>query len=410
MAQWDSLWINANLATMVDSGRPYGAIEDAALAIEGGRIAWLGPMAERPPGEAKETVDARGAWITPGLIDAHTHLVFGGDRAAEFELRLSGATYEEIARAGGGIAGTVAATRKAGARELEAGAARRLRRLQAEGVTTLEIKSGYGLDLETEIRMLEVARHLGASAGIDVVTSYLGAHAVPPEFRDDRKAYLDLVCARVLPAIAERGLADAVDAFCEGIAFSPEETARVFDAARAHGLPVKLHADQLSDLGGAALAARYGALSADHLEYTDEDGAKAMAAAGTVAMLLPGAFYTLRETQKPPIAAFRRHGVAMAVATDCNPGSSPVVSLLLVLNMACTLFGLTPEEALRGATVNAARALGLAHDRGSLAIGRRADLAVWSIARPAELVYWLGPVPLQAVLKDGRRSYPLTLR
>ena len=275
-------------------------------------------------------------------------------------------------------------------------------------MTTVEIKSGYGLDRDTEIRMLEVARRLGESGRVEVKTSYLGAHAVPKEYQEDRSGYVDLVCERVLPQVAERNLADAVDAFCEGIAFSPEETARVFDAARRLGLSVKLHADQLSDLGGAALAALYGALSADHLEYTGEDGAKAMAAAGTVAMLLPGAFYTLRETQKPPIEAFRRHGVAMAVATDCNPGSSPVVSLLLVLNMACTLFGLTPEEALRGATVNAARALGLAHDRGTLEIGKRADLALWSIGRPAELVYWLGPVPLVAVLKDGRRSYPLT--
>jgi imidazolonepropionase len=335
--------------------------------------------------------------------------VFAGDRAGEFEQRLQGVSYEEIARRGGGIASTVRATRAAGASELEAGARPRLEALRAEGVTTLEIKSGYGLDRETEIRMLEVARALGRGPGIEVRTSYLGAHALPREHAADRAGYLDLVCETVLPEVAAGGLADAVDAFCEGIAFTPDEIARVFAAARDLGLPVKLHADQLSDLGGAALAARFGALSADHLEYASEAGVRAMAAAGTVAVLLPGAFYTLRETRLPPLDALRRHGVPIALASDCNPGSSPLTSLLAVLNLACTLFRLTPEEALAGVTRNAARALGLG-DRGTLAVGQRADLALWRIARPAELSYWLGLNPLQVVLQDGARSYPGTIR
>ena len=354
-------------------------------------------------------IDGAGGWLTPGLIDCHTHLVFGGDRAGEFEQRLQGVSYEEIARAGGGIASTVAATRAASAAELRAAAQARLAALRAEGVTTVEIKSGYGLDRATEIRMLEVARALGETPGIEVRTSYLGAHALPREYASDRAGYLDLVCERVLPEIAARGLADAVDAFCEGIAFQPDEVARVFRAAQRHGLPVKLHADQLSDLGGAALAARFGALSADHLEYASEAGVAAMAAAGTVAVLLPGAFYTLRETRQPPVEALRRHGVAIAIATDCNPGSSPLTSLLAALNLACTLFRLTPEEALAGVTRNAARALGLG-DRGTLAQGQRADLALWEIGRPAELSYWFGRNPLQVVLQDGRRSYPGTIR
>jgi imidazolonepropionase len=400
MPTWDSLIRNAHLATMVEGDVPYGAIEDGALAISGGRIAWLGPEAELPHRDAGALIDGGGGWLTPGLIDCHTHLVFGGDRAGEFEQRLLGVSYEEIARAGGGIASTVAATRAASAAELEANAAGRLARLRAEGVTTVEIKSGYGLDLATEIRQLEVARAL-AGPGIEVRTSYLGAHALPAEFADDRDGYLRLVCNEVMPEVARRGLGDAVDAFCEGIAFQPDEVARVFEAARAHGLPVKLHADQLSDLGGATLAARFGALSADHLEYVSDEGVAAMAAAGTVAVLLPGAFYTLRERQVPPVGSFRRAGVAIAVATDCNPGSSPVASLLTVLNMACILFGLTPEEALAGATRNAARALGL-DDRGQLAVGRRADLALWRIGRPAELSYGLGMAPLDVVLQSGR--------
>jgi imidazolonepropionase len=407
MPTWDSLWTNVNLATMVAGGAPYGAIENGALAIESGRIAWVGAASELPHRDAEEVVDGAGGWLTPGLIDCHTHLVFAGDRSGEFEQRLQGVSYEEIARAGGGIARTVKATREASHAELKDAAARRLACLLAEGVTTIEIKSGYGLDRVTEIKMLEVARSLGASYPVDVRTTFLGAHALPVEFADDRAGYLDLVCAQVLPEVARRGLADAVDAFCEGIAFAPDEVARVFEAARALGLPLKLHADQLSDLGGAALAARFGALSADHLEYASEEGIRAMAAGGTVAVLLPGAFYTLRECRKPPVDLFRRHGVPIALATDCNPGSSPIVSILAILNMACILFGLTPEEALAGVTRHAARALGL-DDRGTLAVGKRADLALWGIHGPAELSYWFGFARPDLVLRDGRRSYPGT--
>ncbi|HET6469749.1 MAG TPA: imidazolonepropionase [Geminicoccaceae bacterium] len=400
MARWDSLWHNAHFATMADDG--LGVVEHGAIAVAGGRIAWIGPAAALPEGEAAETHDLAGAWVTPGLVDCHTHLVFGGDRAAEFELRLTGVPYAEIARRGGGIRSTVAATRAASDDELLAAAERRLRALRAGGVTTVEIKSGYGLDVASECRMLRVARELGREPGVDVVTSFLGAHALPPEYADDRGGYVDLVRGPMLEAVAEEELADAVDGFCEGIAFSLEEMALVFEAARERGLPVKLHADQLSDLGGAALAARFGALSADHLEHTSEDGVRAMAEAGTVAVLLPGAFYVLKETRKPPVELFRDHGVPLAVATDANPGSSPVLSPLLALNMACTLFGLTPTEALRGMTVNGARALGLLPDRGTLEPGKRADLAVWRVARPAELCYWLGLDLLQLLVKDGR--------
>ena len=409
MPTWDSLWTNVNLATMAGGDVPYGAIEDGALAIKDGRIAWVGAASELPHRDADEMVDGAGGWLTPGLIDCHTHLVFAGDRSGEFEQRLKGVSYEEIARAGGGIARTVAATRRASHAELEDTAARRLECLLAEGVTTVEIKSGYGLDRATEIKMLEVARRLGASHPVEVRTTFLGAHALPKECVDDRAGYLELVCTQVLPEVAERGLADAVDAFCEGIAFTPDEVARVFQAARVLGLPVKLHADQLSDLGGAALAARFGALSADHLEYASDRGVQAMAAAGTVAVLLPGAFYTLRERQQPPVELLRRHGVAIALATDCNPGSSPILSILAILNMACTLFGLTPEEALAGVTRNGACALGL-DDRGTLAVGKRADLALWGIHRPAELSYWLGFAPLDLVLRGGQRSYPRATR
>ena len=409
MPIWDSLWTNLHLATMTLEGGAYGTIPDGALAILDGRIAWVGAEASLPHRDAGALIDGRGGWLTPGLIDCHTHLVFAGDRSGEFEQRLQGVSYEAIARAGGGIASTVRATRAASAEALEESARRRLDALRANGVTTVEIKSGYGLDLATELRMLEVARALGRGPGIEVRTSFLGAHALPPEYAADRAGYLDLLCDQMLPAVAAAGLADAVDAFCEGIAFTPAEVARVFAAAGRHGLPVKLHADQLSDLGGSALAARFGALSADHLEYASEAGVRALAAAGTVAVLLPGAFYTLRQSQRPPVELLRRLGVPIALATDCNPGSSPVVSLLAVLNMGCTLFGLTPAEALAGVTRNAARALGLA-DRGTLAVGRRADLALWRIQRPAELSYWLGLAPLAAVLQDGRRSYPVTYR
>ena len=402
---WDSLWHNGRLATMADlrDGGPYGTIEDAALAVADGKIAWLGPSADLPgpPVDlAYERYDLDGRWLTPGLIDCHTHLVYGGDRAAEFELRLEGASYEEIARAGGGIRSTVAATRAAEEDGLLQNARPRLRALIAEGVTTVEIKSGYGLDRDNELKQLRVARRLAESEPVTVKTTFLGAHAVPPEFDGRADAYIDKVVA-LMGAVAASGLADAVDAFCETIAFSPEQTARVFEAARAEGLPVKLHADQLSDLGGAALAARFGALSADHLEYTGSEGIAAMAGAGTVAVLLPGAFYTLRETKLPPVEGLRRAGVPMAVATDCNPGSAPVTSLLLMVNMACTLFRLTPAEALAGVTRHAAAALGMAATHGTLEIGKQADIAIWDIERPAELAYRVGFNPLYRALRAG---------
>ncbi len=404
MARWDRIWINVHLATMEPGQAPYGAIRDGALAAAGGRIAFAGPRAElpgRPEALAAEVIDGGGAWITPGLIDCHTHLVFAGDRAKEFELRLEGASYEEIARAGGGIRATVAATRAASEDALHAAARSRLARLAAEGVTTVEIKSGYGLSRDDEMKMLRVVRRLGAEGVCDTVATFLGAHALPPEFAGRQHDYVELVRRDMIPAVAAAGLADAVDAFCERIAFSPAETAAVFEAARAHGLPVKLHADQLSDSGGAALAARFKALSADHLEYTADAGVEAMSAAGTIAVLLPGAFYFLREQRLPPIAALRRHGVPIALASDCNPGSSPALSLLLMLNLGCTLFGLTPEEALAGVTREAARALAMHGDRGRLAPGLRADLALWSVTAPAELAYWMGGNPCIGVVKDG---------
>ncbi len=404
MPAWDGLWIGADLATMTPGGEPYGAIAEGALGVRDGRISWLGRVADLP-GDAERcaarVVDAGGLWITPGLIDCHTHAVFGGDRAAEFEMRLGGASYQDIAAAGGGILSTVAATRSAPEPDLVEAAAKRLSGLSAEGVTTIEIKSGYGLDSETEHKMLRAARALGERCPLSVVTSYLGAHTVPPEFPSGREGYLALVCEEVLPAVATAGLADAVDAFCEGIAFTAAETAAVFETARAQGLPVKLHADQLSDSGGAALAARFGALSADHLEYASDDGVAALAAAGTVAVLLPGAYYTLGGGRAPPVEALRAHGVTIAVASDCNPGSSPALSLLLMLNMACTLFCLTPEEALAGITRNAAAALGLAADRGTLSVGKRADFALWDIGHPAELAYWIGANACVGTVKDG---------
>ncbi|RAI58272.1 imidazolonepropionase [Roseicella frigidaeris] len=386
---FDRVWLNAHLATM--QGEGLGLVEDGAVAARGGRIAWVGPRAALP-GPAAETVDCAGAWILPGLIDCHTHLVFGGDRAAEFEQRLEGASYEEIARAGGGILSTVRATRAASEDALLAAARPRLAALMAEGVTTVEIKSGYGLDLETELRQLRVARRLGETAAVSVRTTLLAAHAVPPEFAGRRADYARHVAEVILPAAAGAGLADAVDAFCERIAFTLEETALVFEAARAAGLPVKLHADQLCDFGGAALAARYGALSADHLEYASTAGIAAMARAGSVAVLLPGACYFIREERRPDIAAMRAAGLRLALASDLNPGSSPALSLLLMLNLGCTLFRLTVAEALRGVTVVAAAALGLA-DRGRLAPGLRCDLALYRIARPAELCYWIGGNP-----------------
>lgn len=398
----DRLWRHANLATMAEGGATAGQVRNACLGVTDGRIVHIGRDDALPAGlVVGEEVNAEGRWITPGLIDCHTHLVHGGNRAREFEMRLNGATYEDIARAGGGILSTVRATRAASEDDLIASALPRLQSLMAEGVTTVEIKSGYGLDRETEWRCLSAARQLGAMHPVTVLTTYLGAHALPPEWRDNRAGYVALVADEMLPALAEAGLADAVDAFCEGIAFTPEETARIFAAARALGLPVKLHADQLSNLGGAALTAQFGGLSADHCEYTDEAGAVAMAKAGTVAVLLPGAFYFLRETQRPPVAAFRAAGTRMALATDCNPGSSPLTSLLLTMNMAATLFRMTVAECLAGVTREAARALGILTETGTLEIGKRADLAIWSIEDPAELVYRIGFNPLHQRIWRG---------
>lgn len=400
---WDTLWLNLAAATMAEGGVPYDLIPDAAVGIAGGRIAHVGKRADLPgaPAALARTVrDGQGGVMTPGLIDCHTHLVYGGDRAREFAMRLQGASYEAIARAGGGILATVRATRALDEDGLVAASLPRLDALLREGVTTIEIKSGYGLTIEAELRQLRAARLLGQIRPVDVRTSFLGAHAVPPEFHDDADGYLDLVADEMLPRVAAEGLADAVDAFCERIAFTPAQTRRLFERARALGLPVKLHAEQLSNQGGAALAAEFGALSADHLEYLDEAGAAAMARAGTVAVLLPGAFYVLRETQAPPVDRLRRLGVAIALATDCNPGTSPVTSLLLVLNMGCTLFRLTPEEALAGVTRNAARALGLP-DRGVLAPGLRADAVLWRIAHPAELAYAIGLCPRIATIRAG---------
>jgi imidazolonepropionase len=405
--RWDHLLLDATLATFAGE-RPFGLVEHGALAMKDDRIAWTGPTAELPdaPEALAATVETLdGALVTPGLVDCHTHLVFGGDRAHEFDLRLNGASYEEIARAGGGIASTVGATRLADEDELLRQSLPRARALLRDGVTTLEIKSGYGLEPEAERRMLRVARRIGEVLGISVRTSLLGLHALPPEYRERRADYVALVCDVMLPALAAEGLVDAVDAFCEGIGFSREETARVFERARALGIPVKLHAEQLSDLGGAALVAQYRGLSADHLEHLSEAGIRAMAAAGTVAVLLPGAFYALRETRLPPIDALRAHGVPMAIATDCNPGTSPLLSLRLAANMACTLFRLTPEEALRGVTLNAARALGLA-DCGTLATGQRADLAVWNVRKPAELCYWIGGELLRTAWVGGKPVPP----
>ncbi|MEE4235223.1 MAG: imidazolonepropionase [Anderseniella sp.] len=379
---------------MVPGGAPYGLVEDAAIAIEGTGIAWAGARADlRPQYTGWLTEDMGGRLVTPGLIDCHTHIVFGGNRAREFEMRLEGASYEEIARAGGGIVSTVKATRTASLDDMVADALPRVDHLLAEGVTTLEIKSGYGLDVETELNMLRAARRIGAERPVRVKTTFLGAHAVPAEFKNRAGAYIDEVCIPALELAHAEGLVDAVDGFCEGIAFTPAQIERVFIKARGLGLAVKLHAEQLSNLGGAKLAAGYGALSADHLEYLDEDGVKAMAASGMVAGIVPGAFYTLRETQLPPIALLRQYGVPMAVATDCNPGTSPMTSLLLAMNMACTLFRMTPEEALAGVTRNAAKALGL-DDCGTIEPGKRADLAVWSAAHPAELAYRIGFNPL----------------
>ncbi len=400
--RFDTIWLDARLATLSPDRAGLGVVERGAVAAAAGRVAYAGPVADLPSGwDAIERVPLDGRWITPGLIDCHTHLVYAGDRAHEFELRLAGASYEDIARAGGGILSTVKATRAASEDDLVHASLPRLDRLLAEGVTTVEIKSGYGLDPDTEMRMLRAARRLGRERDIDVVTSFLGAHALPPEAGGDKERYIDEVCA-IIPAIARGQLVDAVDAFCETIAFSPEQTARVFTAARAAGLPVKLHADQLTNLHGAKLAAEHGALSADHLEYTDEDGVAAMAHAGTVAVLLPGAFYVLRERQPPPVDALRRRRVPIAVATDSNPGTSPITSLLTVLSMAATLFGLTVDEVIAGVTREAARALGRLDYVGTLERGKWCDLAIWDIERPAELAYRIGFNPLHRRVRRGR--------
>ncbi|HEV8312736.1 MAG TPA: imidazolonepropionase [Burkholderiaceae bacterium] len=397
-----TLWRNARVATMAGS-LPYGLIEHGALLVDDDVIDWIGPESELPRELAKlvdEEHDLEGALVTPGLIDCHTHLVYGGQRAREFELRLNGASYEEIARAGGGIRSTVAATRAASDDALYLAAARRLATLEREGVTTIEIKSGYGLTRDDEARMLRVARRLGEERAATVRTTYLAAHALPPEYEGRADDYIDAVCAW-LPALHAEGLVDAVDAFCERIGFTPAQTRRVFDAARKLHLPVKLHAEQLSDQHGAALAAEFGALSCDHLEYLGDDGVQAMAAAGSVAVLLPGAYYFLRETKLPPVQALRDAGVPIAIASDHNPGSSPAQSLLLMISMACTLFRLTPEEALRGVTQHAARALGLAATRGTLEAAKRADFAVWALEHPNELAYWFGHNPCRRVVCGG---------
>jgi len=389
---FDRLYRNIHIAAMTTGGAPYGAIRGGAVGVKDGRIAFIGKSSDLPGEQcAAHSEDCDGAWVFPGFIDCHTHLVFGGNRAREFEMRLEGASYQEIAQSGGGILSTVKATRAASMEDLTSSASKRLARLAADGVTTVEIKSGYGLTLENEMKMLIAAKAAGEIVGVQIEATFLGAHALPPEYTGNADGYIDHIVTVMIPAIAKSGLVTAVDAFCETIGFSPDQTARVFEAAIAHGLRIKLHADQLSDLSGGALAARYCALSADHLEYANETSIAAMAAADTVAVLLPGAYYTLGESQRPPIALMRQHGVDMALATDMNPGSSPVSSLQLILHMGCTLFGLTPEEALAGITRNAAKALGL-QDRGTLEVGKRADMVFFEMDEPAELAYWVGGV------------------
>ena len=388
---WDRLLVDCNIATLEDRpGSPLGLIENGAIAIEGGRILRVGKRTELAGFRAKEVVALGGAWVTPGLIDCHTHLVFGGTRADEHALRRSGASYEEIAAAGGGIASTVTRTAAASDEELLDQSRRRLRALMRGGCTTVEVKSGYGLDPKSELRLLRIAHELGEGEAVRIVPTLLALHALPPEDRDRRAHYVGEVVDKLIPEAAKQGIATSVDAFCDTIAFTPQEVERLFKAAAHHGLRVRLHAEQLSNQHGAALASQYRALSADHLEHLDEAGAKAMAAAGTVAVLLPGAYYALHEKKKPPVALLRKHKVPIAVATDCNPGTSPMLSPTLAINMACTLFGLTPEEALAGMTVNAARALGLAHSVGSIAAGKQADLCVWHVETLAELGYWVG--------------------
>ena len=397
-----TLWQHCHVATMANGA--YSIIEDAAIVTSGTLIEWIGPRTQLPSGEYPAVNDLQGAWVTPGLIDCHTHTVFGGNRSGEFEQRLQGVSYAEIAAQGGGIASTVRATREATEDELFASAAKRLKSLMRDGVTTVEMKSGYGLDLANERKLLRVIRRLAEELPISVRSTCLAAHALPPEYKDRADDYIDLVCEQMLPALAAEGLVDAVDAFCEYLAFSPEQVERVFVAAQRLGLPVKLHAEQLSSLHGSSLAARYKALSADHLEFMDEDDAIAMAAADTVAVLLPGAFYFLRETQLPPMDALRKHKVKIAIASDLNPGTSPALSLRLMLNMACTCFRMTPEEALAGATLHAAQALGMADTHGSLEVGKVADFVAWDIERPADLAYWLGGDLDKRVVRHGVES------
>jgi imidazolonepropionase len=399
---WDRLLVDCRVATMEPAGGdPLGIIENGAIGIQDGRIVRVGQRTELAGHRARDVLPLGGAWVTPGLIDCHTHLIFGGNRADEHAMRRAGATYEEIALAGGGITSTVKRTREASEAELLASAAMRLDALMKGGVTTVEIKSGYGLDVEGELRLLRCAKALAASEAVRIVPTLLALHALPPEWKDQRIGYVSMIVDELIPAAAEAGLADSVDAFCEGIAFTPDEVERVFKAAEQHGLRVKLHAEQLSNQHGAALAAKYRALSADHLEHLDEAGAKAMARAGTVAVLLPGAFYALQEERKPPVQMLRDHGVRIAVATDCNPGTSPLLSPTLAMNMACTLFSLTPEEALAGMTVNAARALGLEGEIGTIAAGKAADLCVWRLESLAELGYWIGLPGPERRLFDG---------
>ncbi len=400
---WDSLWINCNLCTIQGTG--LGAITNGALAIQGDKIVWVGELInlpDTPEKLAREINDLNGSWITPGLIDCHTHIVHGGERVNEFNMRLEGASYEEIARAGGGIRSTVKATRAASEKELLDAALKRASALQSEGVTVIEVKSGYGLDWENETKQLRVAKQISDHLPIDVITTYLGAHTIPAEYQDNGDGYIDSIIEK-LPKLKKLDLADAIDGFCEGIAFSPDQIEKLFKAASKLGFDLKLHAEQLSDLGGAELAARYGANSADHLEYVSEGSADAMAKSGTVAVILPCAFYFLNETKKPPIDLFRSKSVPMAVATDMNPGSSPCCSLLLAMNMACTFFKMTPTETMRGVTLNAAQALGIQDSYGSLEVGKVADLAIWDINNPAELSYHMGFNPLQELIKSGKQ-------
>ncbi len=404
MQDWDLLLTDVHIATMSEGPAAYGIVENGALAISDSNIAWVGPASELPANNSRETRSLNGGWLTPALIDCHTHLVFAGNRAAEFEQRLRGVSYEDIARGGGGIMSTVNATRAAGNDELLSATTARLKSLGREGVATVEIKSGYGLNIEAELRMLTVARELAANSGLSVRKTFLGAHAVPTEYKGKSSDYIDLVCNEMLPAAHEAQLADAVDAYCENIAFSTDEIARVFETAKSLGIPVKLHADQLSDSGGAALAADFGALSADHLEFTSTAGVRAMADSGTTAVLLPGAFLTLGETQLPPIDAMRDSDVRIAIATDCNPGTSPICSLRAVMNLASTMFHLDPEECLAGVTRNAAHALGMEQDRGTLEVGKRAEIVAWNIGHPRELSYWMGLNEITDMLIAGKAA------